>query len=493
MNSALYGYFHTACNAFPEEKCIVDVQQNRFYSYRNIRERVENMSLLLQNANVKSGERIGILLPKSVHAVVTLLSLTKSGQLYIPLDNESPAGRIQSILKNCQVHRVVSLSERKNEMSKAGYTHITDISEGISLYSLEDLSASLSHPSHAYILNTSGSTGVPKPVLVSHKAAKSFVDWAANYLGITHGMVFSSIAPIHFDLSVFDLFVAFKTGGSVCLFTAVMMKNPLLIAESIQKYEIEVVYATPTTLKLLLAFGKLQRHNHTSLKKVIYAGEVFSVEPLQQLMMQWKPAAFYNFYGPTETNVCTAYSLPADISALTEIPIGEACSHMKVKLEKQTQGNELWVTGDALMEEYFNDATHTAEVFQTDENGIKWYSTGDLVRMDTHHQLHFLGRNDRMIKHHGYRIEPGEIENAALKHSSVKQATVMLVEAGEENKLVLCYSGTEENFLILKEHFTKHVPVYMVPDNFLYLDQWPVTSTGKTDVMKLREMYADSI
>jgi non-ribosomal peptide synthetase component F len=379
MTQSLYGYFQSSCETFPDKKCIIDIQQDKTYTYHQVSEFINAFSFILHLAKVQPGERVAIWLPKSVHSVVTLLALTKSGQLYMPIDHESPSGRIHSILKNCQVHRVISLAQRQNDLATAGYTEVVEIGDGISMFSFPSSASPLSKPQHAYILNTSGSTGVPKPVLVSHRAAISFVDWATAYLKINQGMVFSSIAPLHFDLSVFDLFVAFKTGGSICLFTAAMMKNPLLIAESIQKHEIEIVYATPTTLKLLLAFGKLQRHNHTSLKKVIYAGEIFSVEPLQQLMLQWKPAAFYNFYGPTETNVCTAYSLPADISGKTEIPIGEACSHMKIKLVKQTQGNELWVTGDALMEEYFNDAEHTSEVFQTDENGITWYSLNTMV------------------------------------------------------------------------------------------------------------------
>jgi acyl-coenzyme A synthetase/AMP-(fatty) acid ligase len=233
-----------------------------------------------------------------------------------------------------------------------------------------------------------------------------------------------------------------------------------------------------------LAFGKLQRQNHASLKKIIYAGEVFSIEPLQQLMSKWKTASFYNFYGPTETNVCAAYALPQSVDEMKEIPIGHACNHMKIKLVETTRHYELWVTGDALMEGYFK--ARTAEVMETDVNGMVWYNTGDLVNKNEKDELYFTGRNDRMIKHHGYRIEPGEIENMALKNNAIKQSAALLVPKDENNILVLCYSGTQQGFLELKEYFSRSLPVYMVPDYFLYLENWPVTSTGKTDIMKLR-------
>jgi acyl-coenzyme A synthetase/AMP-(fatty) acid ligase len=260
-------------------------------------------------------------------------------------------------------------------------------------------------------------------------------------------------------------------------------------------------YSAPSILAVLSQYGRLERHDFSALRAVLFAGEVFPIQHLRRLKALWPSPRYFNLYGPTETNVCTFYELPAQIPAQrTEpFPIGRTCSHLRSRVvdergEEVAPGveGELIISGPGVMAGYWNLPEQSARAFLVDPDGTRWYKTGDIVLADRDGEFVFLGRRDRMVKRRGYRIELGEIETALYRHPAVAEAAA--VAAGDAGGGVMIHAflstkdGGRISVIELKRFCTEQLPLYMVPDRFAFLERLPKTSTAKIDYQKLKEL-----
>lgn len=501
----LKGLLRQAAERFPQRVAFIEPGGERI-SYSGLKELASRLSGLLMGQGVAAGDRVGVCLPKSILSVASIFGILESETAYVPLDVEAPAARNGYILENCRAKAL--LLEPGLLDDYAGQFHGRyEVHEvpGLPLVLLSlDFSEAgpLEVPEGlAYILYTSGSTGLPKGVLISHSNAYCFVEWAGQAFGITEADVFSSIAPFHFDLSVFDLFTAVLHGASVVLIGNQMAKNPMQLAALIDEYAISVWYATPTTLKIMLRFGRLARYRHDSLRIVLFAGEVFPITPLREIKERWSTAAFYNLYGPTETNVCTFHPIPEEIpeAQTAPFPIGEACPYARCRLligeesfppEHGLEG-ELLVAGASVMAGYLNLPERNEQAFWQ-EAGEKWYRTGDIVRVNAEGALEYLSRKDRMVKRNGYRIELGEVESALHRHPGISEAGVISRQEGQEVQIIAFYSTKDpENALPLLElnaFMARQLPAYMAPDKFVHLAETPKTATHKVNYQALLQL-----
>jgi amino acid adenylation domain-containing protein len=350
----------------------------------------------------------------------------------------------------------------------------------------------------AYILYTSGSTGRPKGVMLSHRNAVSFVDWCSSVLSPTEADVFTSHAPLHFDLSILDVFVSIKHGATLVLIGEVLGKDPRGLAPLIAEMRVSVWYSTPSILSLLAQYGRLERYQYPALRAVLFAGEVFPVAQLRALRARWPSPRYLNLYGPTETNVCTSFELPPTTppERTEPYPIGQSCWHVRC-LVVDAEGNqvprgeegELVVSGDGVMQGYWNLPEQNARAFLTDVDGARWYRTGDLVVEDAEGVYIFHGRRDRMVKRRGYRIELAEIEAALACHPAAREVAVVAISppgAAVEIKAYLGVGADQRPSLIeLKQFCSERLPQYMVPDAFRMVDALPRTSTDKIDYQAL--------
>ena len=479
----------------------------------------------LRHVGVRRGDRVGIYMRKSIDTVASIFGVLKIGAAYVPVDPGAPVARNAYILNDCSVKVVVvekCFEERlRAETGRSGETPpfllLEGIGGGLPLRQILDSwqekepapvteTEIVSPDDLAYILYTSGSTGKPKGVMLSHRNAISFIDWCSEVFEPDEKDRFSSHAPFHFDLSILDIYVPIKHGATLVLIGAEIGKDPIRLAALISEKRITSWYSTPTILSLLAQYGKLQQHDYAALRTVLFAGEVFPIKHLRALKTLLPGPRYFNLYGPTETNVCTFYEIPAHIpeERTQPYPIGQVCSHLQgIVVDEQGQEvpagqeGELCISGSGVMQGYWNLPERTARAFLIDPSGQHWYKTGDIVVQDANADGNYIyiGRRDRMVKKRGYRVELGEIEAGLYRHPAVKEAAVVALSDDENGVRVKAFLSCKEaenrpSLIELKRFCAENLPIYMVPDLFAFREVLPKTSTDKIDYQKLKEIGA---
>jgi amino acid adenylation domain-containing protein len=336
----------------------------------------------------------------------------------------------------------------------------------------------------AYILYTSGSTGRPKGVMLTHQNALTFVEWCAEEFQVRSEDRLSNHAPLHFDLSVFDVYNTLEAGATVYLITEDLALFPTSLANFIESQKLTIWYSVPSALMLLLLHGRMTPEKLSSLRVILFAGEVFPMKYLRQLAQISQASSLYNLYGPTETNVCTYYKVERErLESMEKLPIGIACANTECfsvtpegRLAGKGEAGELYVRGPAVTYGYWADPEKT-------------YRTGDIVTVGEDGNYYFQGRRDSMIKSRGYRIELGEIETALLSHPGVREAAVLAVPdeiIGNRIRAVVApHVAGSVGVLELQQFCASRVPKYMIPELVDLYDELPKTSTGKIDRVKL--------
>ena len=499
---------------YPEQ--IAVLHEQRQYTYQELDEASNCLAQRLRAAGVVRGDRVGLYLEKSLEAVAALFGILKLGAAYVPLDTAAPAQRIAYIIANCTMKAVVSTTAKfaalQEPLAAQGHRPVAlaldDKTDDETAWQTSDSSEvpdpCLIENDLAYILYTSGSTGQPKGVMISHRAALTFVNWACAAFDVQSSDRVSNHAPFHFDLSTFDLFATIKAGGTVVLVSPALSLFPHTLAKFIAEQRITIWYSVPSALTRLVLYGKLSQFDYSALRTILFAGEVFPVKYLRQLMELIPHAAYHNLYGPTETNVCTWYTVPPLSAERTApIPIGKPCANSEIlvldenaNLAVPGTGGELCVRGPGLMTGYWGLPERTAQalprhIIYPHLGPEPIYRTGDLVRTEADGNYLYLGRRDNQIKSRGYRIELGEIEAVLYSHPAIEEAAVIPIpddEIGNQIKaLVVLREGQSLNRHTLEAYCATRLPKYMIPHQVEVRTALPKTSTGKVDKTQLRQ------
>lgn len=457
---------------------------------------------------------------------VAICAILKTGAAYVPLAPASPVKRIALLIENCQSKGLITNQKLHQALTAAlptlppccllldnlqPYPSPPQVEAGSDLAETkitrgDTVPAPTWGESEwgealAYILYTSGSTGQPKGVMISQRAALSFVNWAAEYVGLHAGDRVASHAPFHFDLSIFDLFATFKAGATLMLVPPELSIFPRNLADWIEQMGITIWYSVPSVLTRLVLHGGLERYSFTHLRQMLFAGEVFPITHLRQLQRLMPHAHYHNLYGATETNVCTAYrvaTIPADQTA--PVSIGRACAGCELfVLNDQGQPCQvgevgtLYVGGASLMQGYWGLPAQTDAVLRPHPKvpGTKVYCTGDLVYQAADGNYHFCGRRDAQVKSRGYRIELGEIEVSLHTHPAVAEAVVVARPDAEMGTLlkaiVVVRGGDNVTAADLTRFCAERLPAYMLPSIIEFRPHLPVTATGKIDRLLLQK------
>lgn len=484
--------WHTAA-ATPNAPAIIEAgpgEEDRVTTFRELFEQAASLAVRFVEHGLRKQDRVALVLPKTTEAIVSVFASLMAGAIYVPIHPQWPKERIEATLADCAARLVI-------ETDSGSLPRIIDRETGgrilwpVAPSTATDVSRLGSLPSadaddSALILFTSGSTGQPKGVLLSHRAVSAFVRWSAREFQISSADRIACPSPLSFDLSTFDIFNMALCGATCVLVPGHSVWMPRFLVQFLREARITCWYSVPSILAGMLEAGRLAQHDCPDLRLVLFAGEIFRSHYVSQLQAALPQALCANLYGPTETNVVTWCRVPRGFDGLQPLPIGQPCPYATVTVDA-TNG-ELLAGGDSLMTGYWNRPGETQHAFVT-LNGKRFYRTGDRVSQATGGNYLFLGRLDRQVKRRGFRIELGEIETALVGREDILEAVAVAVDDGKIGTVIIAFVRTRSagaiSLVEAKAHCARTLPLYMVPDHIVFLDVIPTGSRGKIDYLAL--------
>ncbi|HKV91305.1 MAG TPA: amino acid adenylation domain-containing protein [Candidatus Angelobacter sp.] len=454
---------------------------------------------------IVTGERVVFFSSKHPLTIAGLYGAMRAGCVCVPLDTGSPASRLRQIVEDCSPS-FICYSEDLQSVELKRVLQETSIPAQTIQDLLRETDAGFSMPSEtplkasglAYLLYTSGSTGQPKGVMLSHQNVHAFAAWAAREFDLCSNDRVAGVSPLHFDLSTFDLFASALAGATLVLAAAHSLAFPVRLAEWLEQQRITVLYTVPSVLAGLVERGNLAGRKLDCLRLILFAGEPCPPRVLARLLELLPHTEFANLYGPTETNVCTFERIDRNTwDPLGPFSIGRACAGTEVVLIDQDdrliswpgQIGELVAYGPIVSQGYWHDEERTRLRYQPPA-GVplrgRCFRTGDFAELNISGAFVFHGRRDHMVKIRGHRVELGEIEVALCTHPSVAEAAVIVAE--ERLIAFVCSSTPDLAPQLLLEHCFQRVLRHMVPAEVRILQEMPHGSTGKIDRGTLERM-----
>lgn len=451
-------------------------------SSTQVRNAIFNWCSYFKSQQILPQSRIVVLLPPSAITSTIIYAIVYCGAVYVPLDSSIPFTRLTYIVEDAKPSLVIGRGERPDWCQ---YTWLDADQMNLIESSAED--AKINEEDLAVILYTSGSTGNPKGVAISHRAVNHFVNWAIQYFAITEADHINNIAPFIFDLSLFDLFVAIKTDAKLSIMPRRCIIQPQLATSWLSQQRITILYTVPNVLQFFASRQLFSPEIVQQLRLILFAGEIMPIGVMDALLKQLPQTSFYNLYGPTETNVCCFWQVTRErMATYLQLPIGQAVPGFTLELDEATQ--ELLVKGGSLMSGYWqNESKH----LPVDAKG--YYHTGDKVSINSQGEYDFHGRLDQLIKFHGYRIEPIEIEQYINQFNGVVESLVFSLKQKEPN-IIACIIGTKiipQSQLI--QFLREYLPHYMLPTCIIQCENFPRLVNGKCDRLRLMEIISEQV
>ncbi len=485
-------------------------------SYAELDAASSQLANMLIREGLQPQDRVGIFMRKSLELGVAIYGILKAGGAFVPLDPFMPVDRLDFILRDCSIRHVVSADHMAKPLRQL------DESMDLRLYGVaaETPFASLTwdqvrampkatpdvwiiDQDLGYIMYTSGSTGFPKGMIHTHHGSVSYARWGALHVGLQPEDRVASHAPLHFDLSIFDFFSTAQSGATVVLVPEAVTKLPASWSQYIDSERITCVFTVPYVLIEMLERGAMEQRDLSSLRWIMFGGEPFPPKHLRTLMEALPEVQFSNVYGPAEAPSCTIYDIPSLPEDFDEpIPIGTV-SYNSVDIIIDEDGNEcpvgvageLCIRSSTLTKGYWNrpDLNERA-FFLRDSFGHfpeVYYRTGDVVVRHEDGLLRFLGRQDRMIKTRGHRVELDEVEAALASHDAVSEAAAYAVPDASGSKSIHAAVKASEGQSVeaseVMKHAAKRLPKYALPLELMVVDEFPRTTSGKIDRRQLAE------
>lgn len=473
---SLLSLFYQQSKHYPHSFAFIEAEKQ--ISYQQVSHLIAETSTLLSTKK-NHCQRVAIALDRGIDAAVALLAILNSGACYIPLDLKNPNSRLNYIIKDADCQCIIG-SGRCPEWVDQPHLWV-DINQRSSIK--KNQQKKIPPQSLAAILYTSGSTGNPKGVALSHKAMKSFSDWAIATFKVNKNDRIASLAPFYFDLSVFDLFSSLSCGATVHFMPATLTFSPSRLTTWLSDHKITLWYTVPSILSFIALKGALANTPLPHLRTLLFAGEVFPTTQLINLYDQLPEVEFYNLYGPTETNVCCYWKVDrGSLSPNQAIPIGRPACNSVLAIDPDT--DELKVQSNNNFSGYWQNG-QLIPALSTDN----FYHTGDKVSLNEEGEYCYHDRLDRMLKCSGYRVEPAEIEQAILQLPQVENCAVIGIKdstSGHRPAAAIVLKKEACLADIIKP-IKQKLPSYMHPYKMIELQSLPYLDNGKTDYQTLQQ------
>lgn len=507
-------YLENTKNKFADKNAFVD--EGGAYTYAELYDIARSIGVNVTKAGKTAQDLMRnlpviVYLDKGIKVIASFMGILYSGNFYSPIDTTMPTERAEIILKVATPKVVITDEAHKENMksmlSAAGLDSTILIYEQIIDTKLSDedekdllsIRKSFIDMDPAYVLFTSGSTGIPKGVVITHQSIIDYTEWVTDTFNITNEDSFGNQAPFYFDNSILDIYTGIKNAATVYIIPKECFSFPAKLIMYLNEHKISTIFFVPSALCNVARMRVLPKAELPYLRKILFCGEVMPNKYLN-IWRKYKPDALYaNLYGPTEiTDVCTCYIVDREFADDESLPIGKACTNTDIviitddnRYAKPGELGELCVRGRSIALGYYKNPEKSNEVFvqnpvNTDYRDII-YRTGDVVKLNEYKEIIYCGRKDFQIKHMGHRIELGEIETAADALPQID--TCACIYDDNKQRIVFFYKGKIDEDAI-RENFAAKVPEYMIPNTIIQIKEFPYNANGKIDRKQLKIDYS---
>lgn len=501
MQTSVLDYLEDSAIKYKDKPAFVDV------------ERALTFGELLNNAKAV-GSYIGtkqimrapviVFMEKSADNIAAFMGVLCSGNFYCPIDTEMPISRIQVIVHTLKPIAILvdrASQEKIKDLEACGDVIVYEdaICHEVDEVRLATIRKQTLDTDLAYVLFTSGSTGIPKGVTINHRAIIDFTDWMSDKFHITSEDNFGNQSPFFFDLSIGDVYCTLKMGCTNYIIPKGLFTFPIELIKYLNEKRINIIFWVPSALCVVANLRALNKIKPEYLDRVLFCGEVMPNKQLNVWRKALPEVMFVNLYGPCEaTDACTYYIVNREFADDESLPIGVPCENTDILVlnekDELVQGDEigeLCIRGSSLSMGYYNNPEKTAEAFVQNPLNTVYpeviYRTGDLVKYNEYGELMYVSRKDFQIKHMGHRIELGEIETAAAGIEAIETCACIYDE--KKKKIVFFYIGKQMEENVIKSMLEEKLSEYMIPNIILYVDELPYNANGKIDRKCIKEMY----
>jgi amino acid adenylation domain-containing protein len=509
MQVSVLEYFEGGALATRPLKVAV-VDQEREFSFAELARCARRCAALILAHQPPLNAPVAVFLPKSAETIVADLAVLYAGNCYANLDVKSPPERLRATLANLGASLILTSGAHAAALLALGVpeARLLRVEAAMQARDAEDAGsngagaatdAALRARREAVIdtdplciIHTSGSTGVPKGVVLSHRGTIDFMDWTFARLGLDGSEVIGSLSPFYFDIYTLELYLCLAKGATLVLIPEQCAIFPAKLVEFLAQRAISFVFWVPTIMVNIANQNLLSGAALPALRRVFFAGEVFPTKSLNYWRRQLPGAQFVNLYGPIEISVdCTYFVVDRDFADDEKLPIGHPCRNSDILILDENDRpardgavGELCVRGSSLALGYWNSPERTAQAFVQNPLNPHYpeliYRTGDLVHRNERGEIMIVGRKDFQIKHLGYRIDLGEIEHAALKVEAIGNVCV-IYDAPKKAITLYFESARELPAALIRERLAAFLPKYMLPTVLHRLESLPRNPNGKID------------
>ncbi|MBI9097303.1 MAG: amino acid adenylation domain-containing protein [Spirochaetaceae bacterium] len=518
-------YFEKSLSRYNKKICVRDKEIE--LSFEDVNIFSNKLALCLKRNGAGRQSPIVVSVKRNSYYIGIILGILKNDSIYIPIDKNCPENKVVKILNDCnppviicdsttikkmrditakQFHKIILLSIDKEE--KTGDIERNTIISMPEINSEIDTTAVFRNidTDLAYILYTSGSSGNPKGVGITHLNIINYIEWAVKQFSICDSDRIISTAPFQFDMFTFDIFTSLKSAATLCIAGDVELMFPIKLLDFIEKNK-GTIWKGISSLFIYIANTKsLEKGRIPTLKKILFGGEELSSKYLIEWMQKFPDIDFYNVYGPTEaTGISTFYHVPTiPNSSQEKIPIGQACANTETYVitedgdhAKVNEIGELWIRGSSLSPGYISEEDNLNSVFAKNPFSLvqsdRIYKTGDLVKTDEKGRLIFIGRKDDQVKVMGYRIELEEIRRAITSIEGIEDGAVIVYNSPDKDEIkeIIAFYQTLSDLSLeyIITEIKKKIPPYMIPKHIIRIESICRTDRMKIDKNELLKYY----
>ncbi|MEG1457929.1 MAG: AMP-binding protein [Acetivibrio sp.] len=506
MNNSIISYFDKTVQKFP--KRIAIMENTDTITFEELRKKSLRYAEIIGKKNdFRTKDPIAVFLPKSSETVISNLAIMYTGNVFMNLDILTPIERIIGIIQKIKPKLLITnlelMKKYESNLRETKILCIEEMREDFSVFDEKKILNSMTQfidTDPFCIINTSGSTGIPKGVVLNHKSFVDFLNWAVETFDFAQDTIMGSLSPCVFDIYVFELCMMSYQGLCMDLLDANLAIFPIKLINQLVKDRVNFLFWVPSIMVNIANLNILEACLPEELRTIWFAGEVFPTKQFNYWKKHLPKTTFANLYGPIEITLdCTYFIVNREFTDKEALPIGYPCNNTDIlilnekdEICQEKEVGELCVRGTSLAMGYYNDLEKTKSVFtQNPLNSVYpelIYRTGDMVYKNENREIMICGRKDNIIKHMGYRIELGEIEHVLINQLKIVEYCCAVYDHINK-KIVLYYESSEKvNTIIFRKMLAQKLPKYMIPTEYRAMELLPRNINGKIDRQLLKEM-----